>query len=191
MMKFCFSSLAVLLIAGSTHAAPILIDFESVPAGTQTSYVESGVTFTTITGSEFFRSTTPDGTFGLLASDFVFFRADIAGGAANVSVDLGDFGSDSELLLLQAFDAVDNLVAQSFLPIAADFTGMETLFVSAPDIAYVQFGGLDDSGRSTVYADNFTFEPASAVPEPASLAMLGLGGLGLVGGWYRKRRPSV
>src|SRR5918993_3227939 len=124
MMKFCLGALAALFVASGAHASPILIDFESVPPGSQMSYVESGVTFTTLTNSAFFRSETPAGTQGLLASDSLPFRADISGGATTVSVDLGDFASDAELLFLQAFDVFDNLLEQTLLPISSNFEGM-------------------------------------------------------------------
>lgn len=195
-MRIAYWTFAAIAVASQAHAAPILIDFESVSTTDQSSYIESGVTFTTVTGSEFIGTGTPNNTQGLLANVFQgtdirpLFRADIFGGASFVSVDLGDFGDDDDLLVLNAFDASDNLVDLAIVPIASDFQGMMTLSVSGSNIAYVFFGGVDDSGGSSVYADNFTFEPAaaSAVPEPASLAMTTLGGLGLVGGWYRKRK---
>ena len=33
--------------------------------------------------------------------------------------------------------------------------------------------------------------PIPAIPEPTSLALMGFGSLGLLGGWYRKRRHAV
>ena len=53
----------------------------------------------------------------------------------------------------------------------------------------------DGTGQRWWIMDDFTFnEPLDAdptVPESTSLALMGLGGLGMLGGWYRKRKQAL
>ncbi|MFW6163725.1 MAG: PEP-CTERM sorting domain-containing protein [Planctomycetota bacterium] len=183
-----FVGLAILaLCGGMAQAVPVVIDFESGPAGTVTTYTESGATFTATDGGTFRRGLTPNNTQGLLGSPSPYstLRADIAGGTTAVSVDLGDYNQDSDTLFLEIFTATNVSVGYTSQVIAGSFTGMKTLSLSHPSIAYAVFGATDPAlGGSSVYADNFTFESSDVIPEPATLSLLGLGGLALL----RRRR---
>ncbi len=170
----------------SVHAAPITINFDALSLSGVSSYTESGVTFT---APSFSTLESPNGTFALLeeSSPKNFLRADISGGAVSVSVDLGDFDADSDLLFLDVYDSSNTLLGHTELFIEASFTGMETLSLSTPGIAYAIFGAIDAINGSSVYADNFTITP---IPEPETYAML-LAGLGLLGFTARRRKQNV
>lgn len=171
----------------SAHAATTTINFDVLSLSGASSYTESGVTFTAPSFSSLYN--TPNGTLGLLedsSPDANFLRADISGGTSSVSVDLGDYNQDSDLLFLDVYDSSNVLLGHTELFIAASFSGMETLTLSSPGISYAIFGAIASSG-SSVYADNFTI---SAVPEPETYAML-LAGLGLLGFMARRRKESV
>lgn len=184
--SLCVVAVAALAMAWGTPrvaSADILIDFESFP-DTFTSHTESGVTFSGVGGGDLSRVINPNGTNGLLSltSPHEEFRADIAGGATSVSVDLGDYNADSDLLFLEIFDAANVSLGYTDLVISPLFVGMETLSLSAPDIAYAIFGARDAVNGSSVYADNFRFQP---IPAPGA-ALLGFIGLGAVG-WIKRR----
>jgi hypothetical protein len=178
--------LGLALMSATQAVASITIDFESFPAGPFASYTEQGVTFSASGGGgAIMTATTPNGTFGLLDNNSPRkeLRADILGGTTSVSVDLGDYDADSDRLFLEAYDAGDNLLIGVSTVIATDFTGMLTLGVGAPNIAYVIFGARDAVNGSSVFADNFTFEP---IPAPGAI-LLGSIGVGVVS-WLRRRR---
>ena len=172
-------SLAAFL-ATPTHAAgntTITFDEPGTPA-TAVSFVSKGVTFSAPGGS-LQLSGDPNGTQGLLApgtaGPYVPIRADIGGGTSFVSVDLGDYDADADQLFLNVYNSSDTLLGTSTLLIPADFTGLKTLSLSAPGIAYAVFGsGPPSFNGSSVYADNFTYSTDNPVPEASTTVSLGL-----------------
>ena len=178
--------LGLALMSVTQAVASITIDFESFPAGPFAAHTEQGVTFSASGGGgAIITGLTPNGTLGLLDTNALRkeLRADIGPGATFVSVELGDYDADSDRLFLEAFDAGDNLLASVSTVIATDFTGMVTLGIGAPNIAYAVFGARNAVDGSSVFADNFTFEP---IPAPGAI-LLGSIGVGLVS-WLRRRR---
>jgi len=180
---------------GPARAASKTITFEALPDVPFYMYTESGVTFTAVDGGLLKRDKTPDDTWGLRAvvEPYPEMRADFAGGASSVAVDLGDFAFiDSETVFLEIFNASGTSLGfvSEYVPI--DRMGMTRLALSGPCFSYAVFGARNSSigNGSSVRADNFTFEPCacpSAIPAPAAV-LLGAMGAGLVG---RLRRRGV
>lgn len=179
-----------IIAAAIALAAPLAVQATTLTfdaGGATGTYSEAGVFFSAVGGtSNIFSYSTPNGTLGLLETSAPknLMRADITGGASMVSVDLGDFNADPDLLVLRVYSAADVLLGSTSLLIDSSFTGMMTLSLSASNIAYAIFGSEAPSiNGSSVYADNFIFAP---VPEPESYAML-LAGLGIMGAVARRK----
>jgi hypothetical protein len=69
------------------------------------------------------------------------------------------------------------------------FAGTPSTFAGFQDPNGLYFG--DGTGGSNAAADMTTYEFIQPIPEPATGTLLGLGGIGLVGlGWKRRRRHS-
>lgn len=193
MLKPFVPALAAVLLAAPAGAfAATTIDFESAPS-VFTSYTTGGVTFTAVDGGAIVAVSNPNGTIGLLSNaypdPFSTLRGDIAGGANLVSVDLGDFGADEDLVFLAAYDASNTLLAYADALLGESFTGMFTVSVtSSALIDHVIFGSTFPSGSgSSVYADNFSYDVRGPVPEPQTWALL-IAGFGLAGAALRGRR---
>ena len=163
-------------------AQAVVIDFETFPAGPFASFSQSGVTFSAVGGGGQIITTSvlvPNGTLGLVDdnSPHKELQADIGAHASSVSVDLGDHDADADTLFLEIFNSSDVSLGFTSQLIDANFIGMKTLSLSAPDIAYAQFGArLPALNGSSVFADNFTF---TAVPEPSTIILASAGLLGL------------
>lgn len=177
----------LVIMVGPAHAT--VIDFNSFPSGTFVSYTESGVTFSTVGGGgAIIGDTTPNSTKGIHGSNIPYkeLQADISSHASFVSVDLGDFDGDSDLLFLEVFNALNVSVGFTSVLIGVGFTGMVPLSLSAPDIAYAQFGARFPAvNGSSVFADNFTY---TLVPEPNSFILAGFGIIALLAVAARRRR---
>lgn len=189
-MNIC-SKIAV-LCAAAMSAAPAwsatTIDFSAFPSSTA-SYTESGVTFTA-NGEQIDGTNTPNGTRGILAggSPRAEFRADFSSLASLVAVDLGDFNADPDTLFLEIFDTANQSLGFTSLLINGADQTMHTLQLSGTGISYAIFGGRDPAiNGNSVYADNFTFDSAAAVPEPATWAFM-IVGFGAVGASLRAGR---
>lgn len=196
MKKLCLivCMCCVLGVWAGPAAAAVTIDFESLPEDPFSLYEESGVVFTAVDGGLLQRfADTPNGTFSLTAliAPYSELRADIAGGASFVSVDLGDYaGIDAETVFLEVFGISGNSLGFASEDIAADRMGMTTMSLSVPGISYAIFGSRDSTlaNGSSVPADNFTFVPAGSaacIPAPGAI-LLGTIGLSFVGSLRRR-----
>jgi len=185
-------AISLAFLTTSQAVAGITIDFESFPTMGPfiPTYTEQGVTFSASGGGGgLWAHECPNGTLGLLdmCSPKKELRADISLGASSVSVDLGDYNVDSDLIFLEIFDLTDNLIGYTDMVISEAFVDMETLTLSAPNIAYAVFGARNPNGSSSVYADNFTFEEIpEVIPSPGAI-LLGSIGVCIIG-WLRRRR---
>jgi len=180
---------AAALTTGGAQAATIT--FDGFTSGT--SYSEAGATITAA-GQTFIGQNGPGGSNSILANGTprAEFTALFAGTTGFVSVDLGDFNADSDLLFLEAFDAGNNLLGTQTLLIDASDSVMHTLSLSLAGISSVKFGARAPAiNGNSVYADNLTFRLAgNAVPEPSAWALLILG-FGVVGATLRTQKRGL
>lgn len=100
------------------------------------------------------------------------------------SVEFGDYGADDDTATIEAFDDDGNFVNSDSVNyglqnIEFDEVGTLSVFSKTP-IRTVYLNGTSGAGNNSLYWDNVTVE---VVPEPATLAALGLGVLAL-----RRRR---
>lgn len=185
------SLLVALALCGSAaSAAAKRIDFSAMPAGEFETYTEKGVTFSAVGGGGVLEVYTgsPNGTPALVEqnSPRKELRADISGGARRVSVDLGDFNADPELIFLEVFNDADVSLGFVSRSVPASFEGMNTLALKAPGIAYAVFGARQPAiNGSSVVADNFVWLP---VPEVGHLPLFALGLAGVVVAARRRTR---
>ena len=111
------------------------------------------------------------------------YRADfLISGVNFVSVVLGDNGGDIDQLFLNAFKTDGTFIGGDSKTLPANAFGGFVLSVSAPNIAYVEFGrniGQAGEGNSVLF-DNFTYQTSNTpIPEPSTALMIASGLLGL------------
>ena len=186
MKSFAKAFGAALLLAWTPADASTTIDFESVATGPQTtplnidlaSFTTSGsglvvYDFGKATGNEVCGTVTGrfcdgnvDISFSSPINDLTFLYDDLTNNSPTLAVVLSYFGGGSDAFFLD-HSAPSGIV---------DLSGYNNIV-----------GARISSSTYTVY-DNFSFDAAAAVPEPATWAMmlLGFGGVGLA---LRRRRP--
>lgn len=176
-------------------AAPALalttIDFSTSPSSFLT-YSQGGATIRTVDNTTINTTGVPGGSQGILPANSPFpeYRVDFTTVASFVSVDLGDFNADPDLLFLEAFNAGNTSIGFTSFNNPASAQTMTTLSLSVANIKYAIFGGRPPSlSGNSVYADNVRFElnAAAAVPEASTWALM-LAGFGIVGAALRRRR---
>jgi hypothetical protein len=150
------------------------IDFSATPDGDFQGYSESGATFYAIDGvltsTKF--GNTPNGTRGIIGYDGDNAKRAVAAyfnpPVVEVSVELGDFNADADLLLLEAYDRGDGLIARKTKAISRTATSMFTLEVEGSAIYKIIFGS-EGSFSNSVFADNIRYVP---IPEPTSIVLV-------------------
>ena len=194
-----FLAVAALAIGlgAAGQASAITVDFDDIADDTNISGVElkGGVTITAgesavivndLSVFEFAGLSSPNAidTDPFFSDDA--FRADFASELYDISVNIGDFGGDSDTLFLRAFDSAGTLLDSTTLFVASGVRGLFTLSLTdLAGAAYVEFGSTGEFNNS-VFADTLEFNVAP-VPVPAGLplALSGLLGLAYVA---RRRR---
>ena len=202
-LKFT-TTLAASLFAVSSYAAPITIDFEAGPFGSQPNGFSAtgfpGVTFSDTLGANLevgFSGFAECGFTNCLAvfgDDTSGLRINFAAPANFLSL---DFGNDNpgyvfagDLGLLTVFLGATQVGQASTLLYIDDIMN-QSVSISGVTFDSATFFYTDPSGnpRNLIEAvDNITYDNVAQVPEPASIALTAIGLIGL--GVARRRRNA-
>lgn len=129
------------------------------------------------------------------------FIGNFSSALTSVSIEFGDFGGDSDTFTLEAYSGLNGsgaLLASTTVPYGtATFpgsvgTGGVTSVTGIQSIRFI--GGAAGTFPNSVYYDNITVrqqEEPSAAPETATLALVGMGLLPLVGAIIGRRRSKA
>lgn len=205
-MRISLASLSAGLIISTgmltpfqASAAPIVRDFDNYTSPPVTCcYGTSGVKMAvyadlTVSGGESGRVMNAGGwnnlqTSGanLYGSQSGFIDLLFTAPVHNLAFDLihGNFGSLS--LTVDYFDSANALLEKALVPVTSYATpgSVKHVVGNAANIAHVRI-----TGAANIAIDTISFELAPvSVPEPASMALMGVAAIGLMAG--RRRRPS-
>jgi hypothetical protein len=123
--------------------------------------------------------------FAALQSSFGFTRVEFLSPTSS--------GTITPAWTASAFDSMGHLLDQVGEPIISSFSGIpsHSFVLNGPGIAWVTFASDAHgfAGTAGVALDDFVLSNA-AVPEPASLTLLGIAIAGMAGYGWRRRRQS-
>lgn len=108
--------------------------------------------------------------------------------AGYVEIGAGDEGGDKDSFTIEIYDSADRLLGSASsgqfggnkYEYGKFFADYATLGIDGQNIAYAKFIPTSASGYG-IFWDDLTYTPQSAVSEPLSLVMLGIGLIGIAG----------
>ena len=104
-----------------------------------------------------------------------------------VSFDIGNGGGDTDIFTINAYDIFDNLISTQVVS-GASYADIGTVSINAAGIQRV-WADFDDTNIFGFGFDNLEFNAPTSVPEPATLALIGLGLAGI--GFARKKKIAA